>query len=298
MLRVGLNTISAFVQKISSFLRVSVNKLCEVIFERFPKQFKYYLLLYREFVKTCFVEAMSFRLHFVLLIVMDLFFYGSVFASVDIIYNHVQSIGSWNREQLMFFMSFMLSVNHLQMSFLASNFWELSLLIRLGNLDFILVKPASSLFSVYFRHISAGSTTLFIVPWGCMVYFGIQLGFGWTAWLVLPILVVLAFLLTALIEIIISCSMFWMLEGTGINFLRMQLQQVSRWPDFIYTNLVRKILTFVIPILLIFNAPSRFLFDFNDWLPLAGMASAVIIAWVVLNFLWRICLNSYESASS
>ncbi len=259
---------------------------------------KYYLLLYREFVKTCFVEAMSFRLHFVLLIVMDIFFYASVFATVDIIYNHVQTIGTWNRDQLMFFMSFVMAVDHLQMSFLANNFWELSLSIRQGNLDFILVKPASSLFSVFFRRISAGSTTIFAVPWGCMIFFGMQLHFSWHIWAILPFLVLLAFMLTGLIDIIISCSMFWMLEGTGINFLRMQLQQVSRWPDFIYANLIRKILTFVIPVLLIFNAPNRFLFNAGDWLPLVGMIAAIALGWGILLFLWRICLNAYESASS
>ncbi len=262
------------------------------------ERIKYYLLLYREFIKTCFIEAMSFRLHFILLIVMDLVFYASVFASVDIIYQHVETIGAWNREQLMFFMSFMLAVNHLQMSFLANNYWELSLLIRQGNLDFLLVKPASSLFSTFLRRVSAGSTTLFIVPWSCMIYFGSQLSFSWMTWAILPFLVFLAFMLTGLIETIICCSMFWMLEGVGINFLRMQLQQVARWPDFIYAGFIRKILTFAIPVLLIYNAPSRFLFNFGDWLPLVGMIIAIAAGWVVLNFLWRMCLNNYESASS
>jgi viologen exporter family transport system permease protein len=259
---------------------------------------KYYLLLYREFIKTCFTEAMSFRLHFVLLIVMDLIFYASVFASVEIIYQHVETIGPWNKDQLMFFMSFILTVNHLQMSLLANNYWELSLMIRQGNLDFLLVKPASSLFSTFLRRISAGSTTIFAVPWACMIYFGTQLGFTWTAWVLLPFLVLLAFMLTGLIDTIISCSMFWMLEGVGINFLRMQLQQVARWPDFIYADIIRKILTFFIPVLLIYNAPSRFLFDFHDWIALAGMLAAIAICWVILYFLWKICLNSYESASS
>lgn len=262
------------------------------------RRIKYYLLLYREFVKTCFIEAMSFRLHFVLLIVMDLIFYASIFASVDIIYRHVQTIGTWNREQLMFFMSFVLAINQLQMSFLANNFWELSLLILKGDLDFILVKPSNSLFSVFFRRIHVGSTTLFMVPWACLVYFGSQLDFNWLTWLIMPFLVLLSFFLTALVEIIISCSMFWMLEGTGINFLRMQLQQVSRWPDFIYANIIRKLLTFVIPVLLIYNAPSRFLFSFKDWYPMAGMILAIALAWTLLKYLWVLCLNSYESASS
>lgn len=259
---------------------------------------KYYLLLYREFVKTSFVEAMSFRIHFILLIILDLVFYASIFASVEIIFQHVEAIGSWDRNQLMFFMSFMLSVSHLQMSFLANNYWQLSLAILKGDLDFVLVKPASSFFSVFFRRVSAGSTLLFIIPWSCMVYFGIQLSFSWHAWLILPLLVVLAFMLTGIIEIMITCSMFWMLEGTGINFLRMQLQQVSRWPDFIYHDIFRKILTFLLPVLLIFNAPSRFLFNAADWLPLAGMIAAISIGTAILRTLWDLCLNTYESASS
>ncbi len=262
------------------------------------KKIQYHLVIYKEFVRTCFIQAMAFRTHFVLLIIMDLFYYASTIASIDIIYNHVEQIGTWNRNQLMFFVSFMLLVDNMHMSFLANNYWRLSLLIRTGELDFLLVKPASSLFSVYLRYLQPGSMTIFFIPVGFIIYFGIQLGFSWSVWIILPFLIVLAFILTGLIETIIACGMFWMIEGTGINFLRMQLQQVSRWPDFIYSGFIRKILTFVIPILLIFNAPNRFIFDHTDWWPLAGMIAAIAIAWTILQVVWKFCLDSYESASS
>lgn len=42
---------------------------------------KKYLLVYREFVGNAFAEAMSFRIHFVLLVLMDLLFYIRTFAN-------------------------------------------------------------------------------------------------------------------------------------------------------------------------------------------------------------------------
>ncbi|MDH5560523.1 MAG: ABC-2 family transporter protein [Deltaproteobacteria bacterium] len=262
------------------------------------KNIRHYFSIYQSFIVTCFAESMNFRMHFLLLIIMDLFFYVSALASVYILYEHVPLIGSWNREQFLFFISIMLAVNQLTMTFVSESFWQFPLLIRTGNLDFILLKPANAIFSTFFRYVRPGSMVNVIFTWSATIYFGIQLDLNWFSWMILPFLVFMGFFLQNSIELVISCSMFWMLEGTGINFLRIELQQLSRWPDFIYQSFVRRILTLILPILLIGSAPARFLFDFNDIYPLLGMGLAIIFFWIILKFTWAAGLKAYESASS
>lgn len=258
----------------------------------------HYLRVYQGFLTTCFIQALEFRLHFFLLIMMDLAFYISSLASIHIIFNHVSEIGGWNREQFLFFTAVMLSINQLTMSFISESFWRFPVLLRTGELDFYLLKPIGSIFTVFFRFIRPGSMVNILFTGGALIYFGLQIDLDWSAWTLLPFLIILGFILQNSIELVIACSMFWMLEGTGINFLRMELQQLARWPDFIYGAFVYRFLTVLLPILLIGSAPVRFLFNYNDFFPMIGMGVSILVFWSFLSIAWSAGLRAYESASS
>jgi ABC-2 type transport system permease protein len=257
-----------------------------------------YALVYREFLSTSVTEATSYRLHFVLLVAMDLFFYGSTLWSVGFIFDHVDAIGPWGRSQVLLFMSFMLAVDHLHMTFVSENFWIFSFELKAGKLDFVLIRPLGALFSVFFRHVRVASLCNIVVPWACIVHFGRQAGLSPLAWALLPPLVLLALTLLVSLEILLSMSMFWLVESMGINFLRMQLQQVARWPDVAYRHAAQRLFTFVFPVLLVGSAPVRFLLDPMDHGHLLGMVAAILASWIAIAALWRVGLRAYESASS
>ncbi len=262
------------------------------------KSIKHYLSVYKMFVSTCFTMASSFRLNFILLIAMDVFFYISALATVSFIYDHVQTIGPWNKDQLLFFISFMLAVDHLHMVLISESFWNLSREVKTGGMDYILLRPLSSIFTTFFRYFRPSSIINIFVVWSFLINYGMNLNFTLTNWLLLPILLIMAFTLLALIEFIISTSMFWLTEGLGINFLRMQMQQLARWPNFIYSSMSRKVLTTALPVLLIGSAPVHFLFDYSQWHLLIYLFIAIIVCSIVLKVIWGIALKSYDSASS
>ena len=259
---------------------------------------KHHFGIYSEFVKNCFAEAMSYRLHFVLLIFMDLMFYLSVIGTVEFLFLHMDHIGAWSRNDFMFFMSFMLAVQHLHMTFVSENFWNFSYDIRMGQLDYILLKPANSLFIVFFRTIRPGTLLNGIFPWAYLWYFGQQIGLVWWQWLLLPVLVLLSLALMTSIEILLSMSMFYTVESMGVNFLRMQLQQVSRWPDFLYQGFARYLFGFFIPVLLIGSSPVHFLRDPHQWPGMIQMLGIMVLIWIAIRWFWRQGLRAYESASS
>lgn len=265
---------------------------------KLQKIISHYSGVYREFLSCCFAEAMSFRIHFVLLIIMDLFFYASAILTVDYIYMHVEKIGVWNRDQFLFFITFMLALDHLHMTFISESFWRLSFDIRTGALDFILFKPINTIFNIFFRHIRPASMCNLVVTWSLLIYFGRINGLSTLDWIVLPFLILLGLTLLVSMEILISTSMFWLIESFGINFLRMQFQHLARWPDFVYQLFSRRILTFFIPILLVGNAPVRFLFDYRDYELLLFLILALVIIWTITAKFWQLGLRAYESASS
>lgn len=259
---------------------------------------KQYWSIYKEFLNQSFSEAMSYRAHFILLMVMDLLFYLSVFGSVDFIFNHVSSIGPWSYDTFMFFVAFMIAIDHLHMTFISESFWNLSEDIRTGKLDFVLIKPVFTFFPIFMRFIRPGTLLNGFVPWGLLIYFGLKLNLSPSSWILLPFLVFSGFVLLTSLGVLISMSMFWTIESFGINFLRMQMQQLSRWPDFIYKTLYRKIFSFGLPILLVGSAPVKFLIDHDNIVDLITMYGLTLATWVLIAVLWKKALSKYESASS
>lgn len=258
----------------------------------------HYLSVYRKFVSTAFTQASSFRVSFFLIIIMDLFFYFSTLASVTFIYDHVEYIGIWQKPQLMFFISFMLTLDWLHMTLFSESFWMMGEHIRTGSLDFILLRPIHSIFSVFFRHFRPATMLNGAVAIFFLVKYGVALNLSPLSWILTPFLMILGLTLLVIMEIIISVAMFWIVEGLGINFLRMQMQQLSRWPDFIYAALTRKVLTIILPVLLIGSGPVRFLYDHGDFKLLIGLMIAIIVSWKVMLILWNFGLKKYDSASS
>lgn len=259
---------------------------------------RHYLRVYWQFVATSIAQTMSFRIHFLLVILVDLFFYASSLASVDFIFRHVESIGVWNREEFLFFICFMLAVDHLHMIFFSHGFWMFSADLRSGNLDFHLLKPTGALFNVFFRHVRIASLVNAIFPWGCLIYFGQVAGLSLLSWLMLPLFVLLALTLIVSIEIVLSMAMFWTIEAWGINLIRIQLQSLARWPDFVYIYSFQKFFTFFVPVLLVGSAPVKVLLEPHYFQPLLIMIVAILLCWWVINMVWKMGLRKYESASS
>lgn len=259
---------------------------------------RHYAQVYYEFLRTCFAEVATYRLHFVLLIFLDLVFYGISIATVQFIFEQVDSIGPWDRNQFLFFLCFMLAIDHLHMTFISENFWTFSRDLRQGNVDFILLKPTGALFTIFFRNMRPGSLCNVWAPWAGLIWYGSQAGLAWWSWVALPGLLLLGLALLGSLEILLSLSMFWLIESTGINFLRLQVQQLSRWPDFVFRYTVGKFFTIFFPILLVGSAPVRFLLDPRDWHFLAGCLVALLASWWLIRVVLRLGLRAYESASS
>jgi ABC-2 type transport system permease protein len=262
------------------------------------KTIRTYAATYAKFLETSTSVAMSFRTSFVLLIIMDLCFYLSTFSTVNFIYEHVAMIGPWQRDQLLFFISFMLIIDNLHMTFVSENFWELSFSIRTGAFDFVVLRPLSTIFSTFFRHFRPSTLLNLPVAIFFLIKYGLAVELAPLAWALIPVMVLLSFTLLLLIEFTLCTSMFWLVDGFGINFLRMQMQQLARWPDFVYGALSRRVLITAIPILLIGSGPVTFLFDQSAWQLLALMLMAIVLFFFILKFFWRLGLRRYDSASS
>jgi len=239
---------------------------------------------------------MSFRFNFSLQVLMNLCFMGTFFFTANFIFNHIESIGFWNKHQFFFFLAFAFAVDQIHYLIFSHNFWQFSEDVRLGRFDFHLLKPISSLMIVFTREVAIPALLTIILSLWLLVYFGMQLNLPSTSWFFLPVGLFVSLFFLVGIEILISMFNFITVEGSGINQVRLQLQHFCRWPDFIYKNPMRFIL---IPLLLITSCPVRFLLQptiYWSWFVI--MIGGTFILWTMIYKIWSKVICVYESPSS
>ena len=259
---------------------------------------RYYLRLYQMFVTTSIIEMMSFRVHYIMATTIQLIYVGTTIAGIKIIYRYVEHIGVWSEHEFLFFTSFILTVRLLHDAVMTRNYWEFSEYIVKGTLDFHLLKPAITPFSVFFRFVRPPMFFMVPVCFILLLYYAHALGFTLVQMAMLPIFVGISFALLASVSILLCCGMFWVYRGYGLNFIRLQCNEISTWPDFIFTGAVRNFFTFVFPLLLIGSAPTRFLLDHADHMLLLVMVCSLIANVILISLLWNKGVRQYESASS
>lgn len=259
---------------------------------------KQYSQVYQNFVATSVTEAFAFRLNFLMVVIVDIFFMASSLGATYVLFEHTTHLGPWTREHLLFFICFMLAIDDWQNLIITNNFWMLSADLREGNLDFTFLKPVKSLFPLFFRYLRIPSILSVLITGVALWWYGKQLNFVMIQWLLLPLMLLLGLALRSLIEMSIALLMFWTTEGTGINFIRLQLQSVSRWPNFIYKGIARKLLSTVLPVLLIGSAPLHFLFELNQWEQLLLLILMCLVFMLLVRTMWDFAKRRYESASS
>ena len=259
------------------------------------KTLRKYRAIYKEFFKTSFSESLSFRMDYLVQNLMKLSFLCTSFLTAGFIFNHIEAIGFWNQPEFFFFLSFVVAVDQTHHLFFSHNFWELSGSVRLGKLDFTLLKPASEFFIVFTRRLAIPIIFTTLLSYILIVYFGRETELSWIAWISLPFCLFLSVMLLFGIEVLISLFNFITIEGQGINQVRIQLQHFLRWPDFVYKNPFR---LWMLPCLAITSIPVRWLLDSHYWTWLLFMILGTAGVWGGIAFFWPKAVRLYESPSS
>jgi len=257
-----------------------------------------YIRVLHQQMLNSLAKLMSFRLNFVLSVLFDVAAFATFYCTTDFLFLHISHIGTWKRENFLFFIFWLQSVNCVHAGIVAPNFWNLASEIRDGNLDFRLLRPLGSLFDIF----TAVTRPITLLTWpfimGFVIYYGIQLHVPSSGWVMMPFLWLLSLACVVLIEVMISMGLLWTKGGDGINFVRIHCQQFQRWPDFVYPNRMRWIFTRIIPFLAAVTFPVRAVLGQGAWWEIPSLCGCIVVIWFVTGWLWQMGLRRYESASS
>ncbi len=278
-----------------------------------------YLGVFITFARNSLVRDMTFRSNFLLDCVSSVSWLLMNLGFYLIVFQHVKSIGvgtGWGKNEFYVFLATTWLINSIVQTFLMPNAQEFSELIRTGGLDFALLKPIDTQFLISFRKVEWSSLSNFFLGLIILVYAMVQLSYrSDPAWTIGPGILILYFVFVVCgvvllysLMICLAATSIWLGRNQSLYDFWFYITNFSRYPMEIYQAgwglPLWYAFTFVVPILVVVNVPSRLLAQplvpqqAWEW-GLAAFAFVATIASVfVSRWVFQRALMSYASASS
>src|SRR5205809_7685639 len=115
-----------------------------------------YLRVYAALWKNSVTREMIFKSDFLLLIIVELLWFGLQLSFIGVLYLHTDHIGSWTKWQVVMLIGGSHFIQQIFQAFFLINCTNLSELIRTGKLDFLLLLRVNTRFVVSLRQVDVG----------------------------------------------------------------------------------------------------------------------------------------------
>ncbi len=250
------------------------------------------------FSRNALQQASTNRTIFLIFFISKLIRYGMFLSFLYFLFNGVNTIGGFNRGQmLLFYLVFNVIDTAAQLMF--REVYRFRPLVVSGGLDLVLTKPFNPLMRVLFGGpdvIDLGMLAIIIAvtAYVANTYFHPN------------IFQVLLFIFMVVNSLIIAAAFHIAVLSLGILttsvdhliMIYRDLTSLMRIPVDIFVTPLRLLLTFVIPVGIMFTFPAKVLFGLINWPNiLLSFMFGMISLFVALRF-WSFALKGYQSASS
>lgn len=247
------------------------------------------------------IKNMSFRFSFFGATIVD----GSLFLvqilMFSAIYSQVESIGGWEKSQVLFYIGTFSLINALNMTLYFFGVLSIPDKIRSGQMDYYLTKPVNSLFYLSFESISLGSFPLILGSIGILFYAVPGMDIQVTALKIIGyiILVILMTLLYYDMEVIIRTIVFFVIQADAMYQVEGEMLDLCfKTPGVLFKGGFKVVFYIILPYGIMATLPTQFM---KGSLGVAGYVYAIGIALIFTLFtvwFWKRGVRSYKSASS
>lgn len=165
-----------------------------------------------------------------------------------------------------------------------------------GDFDLYLIKPVSPLFQILTGHTDILDIPLLVIVIVMLV--GQPISLSWWQVLGFGVVCVSAMVIITAIHVVVAALGVLTTEVDHTIMIYRDLSQMARWPVDIYTDTIKGLLTFAVPVALAFTFPAKALLGLlQPVVIILTLWGSLIFFWLALK-LWYYALNQYASASS
>jgi ABC-2 type transport system permease protein len=238
-----------------------------------------YLRIYLLLVAQNMKARMSYRMDFLVSIVLTFFWWIPSLFSVAVLFANVPSLAGWSLEELVFVFGFFMLASTPNGIFFG-NAWQLPWQVRSGKFIKYYFRPLNMMFYFMSEDIGIGSLWAVVAGGGLMAWSSIRLGIAWDAARVLGtlVLVLSASLIVSALMVAAACAAFWLTNAHSLLSLVSRFRENARYPMTIFDGALRFVFSALVPIGFVAFYPAQWILRPAEagvvpWLtPLAGIA--------------------------
>lgn len=211
-------------------------------------------------LKMKLAKQMMYRLSFFGVTIID----GSLFLlwvlMFNAIYSQVDSIGGWNKGQMIIFVGTFSLLNAINMTIYFFGVIDIPNKIRSGELDHYITKPINPLLRITFENINLGSAPLILLSIGIIVY-GVYLANIYVSFVTLILYILFIILMAVLyydLEVIIRTIPFFVISANGIEKLEEAAMNLCmRVPGVLFNGIFKVLFYFILPYGIMATIPTQ-----------------------------------------
>jgi ABC-2 type transport system permease protein len=220
--------------------------------------------------------------------------------AVVVMFSHTSAINGWTLGQMIVLLGVYYLIQGAQSVVFETSFERFMEHVRLGTLDFILIKPANSQFMVSARHVQIaqlGQMALGLLLVGVgVVQVGAAVGLFEIVAFVLTLVCGLALVYCLLL--VLSTLAFWFVRVENLLAIFWSFLDAGRFPVDVYPGWLRVTLSTVVPIGIAVTVPAQAVAGRLDLLGLLAMLVGTVGVWLCASWFWRLGLRNYTGASA
>ena len=258
------------------------------------------LKLIRSFIKVNVEMSLAYRSEAVIEFLLDLMWLGWELLSLQIIFWNTQSLGGWNKGELIALMGVLTMVNTFMSALIWPNTEFFNAAMHDGSLDYMLLQPVNSLFLVTFSRISIWRIADLIVAI-ILILTGVNLaGEVVTPFNVITflLLIVTGSIVLYSLWLVLIAFTFWFTKFDNNVTILQALTDTGRYPVTVYPWWLRVIVTYIIPIGLATSIPVQALRGDLNLQQVIIFLGVSVVTLLVASQVWSFGIKRYSSASS
>jgi ABC-2 type transport system permease protein len=262
--------------------------------------FSHYLRIWLASARYSLVRATMFRGDLFIWASVELLWISVNVLMVAVIYSHTATVAGWSEYEMLILVGTSMLIQRFLMGFFWSGIFEMGHNVRSGAFDFVLAQPGDPLFMASTRKLELDGLLNSVVAAALVVYSARKLGLhpGWADLALYGCMVACGVVIHYSALVMAMSLSFWITSSQGVEGSYFTLMEFSRLPREAFKNVTSLIFVWLLPVVVVSNAPARALLHGFEPEWAAGLCAATL-AWFALSVaVFRRGLRRYTSASS
>jgi len=256
--------------------------------------------IFRTFFAAEIQNELAYRMNFLLGIFEMFLVVGTSLGAILVLFSQAKTLNGWTLPEMIALTGVYYLIQGSVNLVFAPSFEKLMEQVRLGTLDFTLLKPANTQFLVSTRHFRIVRVVDFLIGTSVVVVGLIMLGSAVTAWSVFTFVVTLAAGIACVYALLLTLVTlaFWFVRVDNILAIFWAFTDAGRFPIDLYPGWLRFTLATIVPIGIAVTVPAEAISGRMSLETFIGMLAGTAFSVGFASWFWRKGLKSYTGASA